>query len=119
VGNNFERLAVWKRSVDLAVRLYGHLKDCRDYSMKDQMTRAVISISSNIAEGSERGSSKEFAYFLRISKGSAAELRTQITIADRVKLLDSQVCQEMIAELIEISQMLQGLIIKTASLCER
>ena len=48
MGNNFERLAVWKRSVDLAVRLYGHLKDCRDYSMKDQMTRAVISISSNI-----------------------------------------------------------------------
>jgi hypothetical protein len=41
VGNNFERLAVWKRSVDLAVRLYGHLQDCRDYLMKDQMTRSA------------------------------------------------------------------------------
>ena len=115
MGNSFERLAVWKRSVDLAVRLYEHLKECRDYSMKDQMTRAVISISSNIAEGSESGSSKEFAYFLRVSKGSAAELRTQITIAERVQLLDSQVCQEMLAELVEISKMLQGLISRTPS----
>jgi four helix bundle protein len=113
--HNFEKLEVWKRSVDLAVRLYGLLKDCRDYSMKDQMTRAAVSISSNIAEGSERGSQKEFAYFLRIAKGSAAELRTQVIIADRVNLLDSRACQEMIAELIEISQMLQGLINKTAN----
>lgn len=74
---SFEDLEVWKRSCGLAVSVYALTKDWRDYAMKDQMQRCSVSIASNIAEGHERRG-KDFARFLRIAKGSAAELRTQI-----------------------------------------
>ncbi len=77
---SFEDLDVWKRSRKIAVGIYELLKDSRDYGLKDQMTRAVVSIASNISEGAERDSKAEFIRFLHIAKGSAAELRTQICI---------------------------------------
>jgi four helix bundle protein len=86
------------------------LKDCRDFGLKDQMTRSAISIPSNIAEGSERGSKPDLIRFLHIAKGSAAELRTQIYIAHRIGLLFDESKNELVAETKEISSMLQGLI---------
>lgn len=80
---SFEDLELWKRSCQLAVTIYELLKECRDFGLKDQMQRAAVSIASNIAEGSERGG-LDFDRFLRIALGSAAELRTQAYIADRV-----------------------------------
>ncbi len=74
------------------------------------MTRSAVSVSSNIAEGAERDSRIEFVRFLHIAKGSAAELRTQIYIAQRVGLFSSIDKEEFIMELKEISAMLQGLI---------
>jgi four helix bundle protein len=75
------------------------------------MSRAAISIASNIAEGAERGSSAEFVRFLHIAKGSAAELRTQIYIADKLGLiLPEGRTAELIAELKQISSMLHGLV---------
>ena len=79
--NVFEDLEVWKKSCRLTVSIYKSLQDCNDRCFKDQMTRAALSIPSNIAEGAERRSKKEFINFLSIAKGSAAELRTQIYIA--------------------------------------
>ncbi len=61
---SFEGLEVWKRACRLAVRVYGVLKDCRDYGFKDQMTRAAVSIASNIAEGAERDSMSEYRRFI-------------------------------------------------------
>ncbi len=79
---SFEELEVWKLGCRLAVvRIYEVLKECRDFGLKDQMTRAAVSISRNIAEGAERDSKQEFVRFLHIAKGSAAELRTQVYIA--------------------------------------
>jgi four helix bundle protein len=60
---SFEKLEIWQRACRLAVAVYKALKGCRDYAMKDQMTRAAISIASNIAEGAERGTPKEFIRF--------------------------------------------------------
>ena len=78
------------------------------------MQRSAISISSNIAEGAERDSDGDFIRFLRISKGSCGELRTQLYISERVqKALDLEPLansREMIKETREISAMLQGLI---------
>ncbi|HDH17022.1 MAG TPA: four helix bundle protein, partial [Gammaproteobacteria bacterium] len=51
---SFEKLVVWKKSSRLAVAVYREFKPCRDYGLKDQITRAAVSIPSNIAEGSER-----------------------------------------------------------------
>ncbi|MDX1518972.1 MAG: four helix bundle protein, partial [Gammaproteobacteria bacterium] len=75
-----DNLDVWKRSKSLAITTYKATSNCKDYGFKDQITRAAISISSNIAEGYERHSKKEFAYFLKVAKGSCAELRTQLII---------------------------------------
>jgi len=88
---SFEELDVWKRACRLAVRAYEILKDCRDYGLKDQMTRAAVSIASNIAEGAERNSKAEYIRFLHIAKGSAGELRTQVYIAQQIGIYpDSQ-----------------------------
>jgi four helix bundle protein len=107
---SFEDLAVWKRSARLAVKTYDVLGDCRDYGLKDQMTRAAVSIASNIAEGAERDSRSEFIRFLHIAKGSAAELRTQAYIAQRIGVLSASDASTLVAELKEISSMLHGLI---------
>ena len=85
---SFEDLDVWKRASRWAVRIYQELGNCRDYGLKDQMTRAAVSIASNIAEGAERSSTADFIRFLNIAKGSAAELRTQVYIAERIGILN-------------------------------
>ena len=74
------------------------------------MTKSAISIPSNIAEGAERNSKKEFIQFLHIAKGSAAELRTQIYIAEKTGILTAKITRPLIKETKEISSMLQGLI---------
>jgi four helix bundle protein len=103
-------LQVWKRSCRLYVDLIKILKGNKDFYLKNQMLDAVISIPSNIAEGSERGTKLEFKRFLRIAKGSAAELRTQMYIAQKVEVIDVDVSKKAIEEVKEISCMLQGLI---------
>jgi four helix bundle protein len=107
---SFEDLEVWQKACRLAVRIYEVLKDSRDYGLKDQMTRAAISIASNIAEGSERNSNAEFIRFLNIAKGSAAELRTQIYIACRISVITEELQKDMASELKSISSMIHGLI---------
>lgn len=106
----FEKLDVWKRSSRLCVELYKALGRCRDAGFKDQITRSALSVPSNIAEGYERDSGREFARFLRIAKGSCGELRTQLYIAAEVGILDKRFALSLVGEATEISRMLQGLI---------
>jgi four helix bundle protein len=107
---SFEDLEVWQRACRLAVKLYEVLKDCKDYSLKNQMTSAGVSIASNIAEGAERGSTAEYIRFLHIAKGSAAELRTQLYISNRIEILSNQLTKEFVEELKSISSMIHALI---------
>ena len=107
---SFEDLEVWKKGSRLAVDIYKLFSTCKDYGLKDQVTTAAISISSNIAEGSERNSKKEFIRFLNIAKGSAAELRTQLYIAKEIKVIATKDFTHLITELKEISAMLHGLV---------
>ena len=115
--NSFEDLEIWQNACKLSVRVYELLSDCRDYGLKDQMTRASVSIASNIAEGAERDSKLEFIRFLHIAKGSAAELRTQVYIACRIKIISEEVQKEFINELKSLSGMIHSLIkyLKTKS----
>ena len=106
---SFEDLDVWKRSSRLAVEIYRTLHKCRDLGLKDQMTRSAVSIPSNIAEGAERVSVREFSRFLYIARGSAAELRTQLYIADKIGIINSVVARNLISEVSEISAMIRGL----------
>jgi four helix bundle protein len=105
-----ENLDVWKRSCRLSVELYKLLSDCRDFGFRDQVTRSALSVPSNIAEGYERDSSKEFSRFLKIAKGSCGELRTQLYIGAETGFIEKAKTLQMIQEAAELSRMLQGLI---------
>jgi four helix bundle protein len=105
----FEDLAVWKRSARLSAELYKSLKDLKDFGFRDQITRAGLSIPSNIAEGYERESAKETANFLNYAKGSAGELRTQLYIGMDIGYIERDAGLAWIREAEEISRMLHGL----------
>ena len=106
----FEELEVWKRATRLSADLYKTLSGLKDFGFRDQITRAGLSIHSNIAEGHERGSNKELANFLNYAKGSAGELRTQIYIAMDIGYIDRETGERWLQEAEEISRMLHGLI---------
>ena len=89
----FEDLYIWQISRQLVNLIYDLTdnKTFRDFSLKDQIQRAAVSIISNIAEGFERGTKDEFLYFLYIAKGSCGEVRAQLYIAlDRKFISQSQ-----------------------------
>ena len=88
------------------------MKNCKDYGFKDQITRAALSIPSNIAEGFERGSDKEFVRFLNIARGSCGEIRTQISIFEEIGLIEKKDGNKLYEETKEISAMISSLIIK-------
>ena len=106
----FEQLEVWKRSSRLCVNVYKMLQRCPDKGFKDQITRAALSIPSNIAEGHERNSRGEYRRFLKIAKGSCGELRTQLYIGSEVGFLDRQRAAEYITESVHVIKMIQVLI---------
>ena len=108
--HSFEDLEVWKRGCRLAVDMSRRLTKSREYFVRDQMQRAALSIPSNIAEGSERDSRPDYIRFLRIAKGSAAELRTQCYIAAKLEILNKTEALHFTTECKEIASMLQGLI---------
>ncbi len=107
---SFEDLLVWKEGVRLCIDVYCLLKGSRDFGLKDQMQRSSVSVPSNIAEGFERNTNKEFIRFLYIAKGSCAELRTQLYIAIKVGEIDEQTGKKLIETAKSISSMLHGLI---------
>ena len=102
---SFEELEVWKKGCQLAVAVYESLREVREFALRDQMQRAAVSIPSNIAEGAERGG-KDFERFLRIARGSAAELRTQLYISKRLGLLPDDRYFHLISEVKGVSKML-------------
>lgn len=106
----FEDLLVWKEGMRLCVDVYGLLKDCRDYSFRDQIQRSSVSIPSNIAEGFERQTDKEFVQFLFIAEGSCAELRTQLYLAGELKFIEKHKRAAYVDKTKKISSMLQNLI---------
>jgi len=69
-----------------------------------------VSVASNIAEGQARYSKKEFQHFLRVARGSLAEIETQVQIARRLDYLDQEVCDQCVGEIEELGRILAGLI---------
>jgi four helix bundle protein len=107
--HNFEELEVWKRSSRLAVSILELIEPIKLYALRDQMARSCISVPSNIAEGAERDSNREFRRYLAISKGSVGELRTQLYIGLRAGVFDTEKATPLIHEAKEIGSMLEGL----------
>jgi four helix bundle protein len=108
---SYRDLTVWRRAKAFAVEIYRVTEGFprrEQYSLTDQIRRAVISILSNIAEGQIKRSGKVLANHLDIALGSAAELDTQLEIALDIGYLQPETYQPLVGELEEIIKMLHG-----------
>lgn len=109
----YEELIAWQKGMDLCTRLYqvtGSFPKQEQFGITSQMRRCAVSIPSNIAEGHNRSSSKEFKNFLYIAKGSGAELATQIEIAHRLKYISDATALLLLQETNEVLRILGGFI---------
>ncbi len=110
-----DKLEVWKISARLSADVYKSFSKLKDYGFKDQITRARLSIPSNIAEGMEKESIKDQIRFLDIAKGSAAEFATQTYIAMDIEYIDKEngkifieKSNQILAMLTKLQQNLKG-----------
>jgi four helix bundle protein len=106
----FEDLIVWQKSLKLAINIYKSLEKCKDYGLRDQMQQSSVSIASNIAEGFDRNSNKEFIHFLYIAKGSCSELRTQLYLAKEINLFNESEIISLIEDTKNVSALLHNYI---------
>ena len=104
----FEEMEVWRDAQELAVSVYRDFSKVKDYSFCDQIKRAVVSISNNVAEGSERTSSTEFSRFLDIAKGSAGEVRSMYRLAVQLGFVSKVVADQRCAQCASISKQIAG-----------
>ncbi len=109
--SQFEDLEVWKDSVKIAADLYkltetGKIKN--DWGMKDQLRRAVCSISNNIAEGFEYNNNPDFIRFLKYAKGSAGEVRNQLYVLEEAGFIESDQYKQFHSRLISLSKQIAG-----------
>jgi four helix bundle protein len=110
---NFRKLLVWQKAKDLAVIIYKLAKTqpiSRDFGLRDQIQRAAVSISANIAEGDELDTDKQSIRHFYIAKGSAAELQTLIIIAKEIDYIDLKTMEDLVNECRIISVMLLKII---------
>ena len=107
----FEDLEIWNEAIDLYVEVYSKCENSslkNDFSAKDQLKRATLSISNNIAEGFEYENNLQFMRFLRYSKGSAGEVRSMIHAFYRTKQIDEATHKKLIADVILISKSIKN-----------
>lgn len=108
---SFRDLDVWRKGVDLAVRVYEKtekLPRSEMFGLTSQVRRAAVSVPSNIAEGKAIGG-KSYARHLKIAMGSESELQTQIEIAKRLKFLTDDDANDLLKQASEVGRMLAGL----------
>ena len=113
VFKSFEQIEGWKYARELVREIYNLSRNtelARDYGLKDQIQRASVSIMSNIAEGYERGSSKEFIRFLNIARGSSAEVKSQLYVLLDLGYIDQPTFSKLYHKTSNISKALLGLI---------
>ena len=112
-ARNFREYSVWQEAVDFASMVYEVTRNMPWFEKKglcDQLQRAVVSISSNIAEGAARPTDADFAHFLDFSLGSAFEVETQLLIAKNVGYMDEESYNRLISKLSSIERQINGLI---------
>lgn len=110
---SFEEFDVYKKGIQLAKLVFKLLENKtfeREYGFKDQIKRAVISITNNIAEGSEYNNNKQLIRYLKISKGSCAEVRSMLIVSRELGFCSQVDIEESYKKSIEISQNLSNFI---------
>jgi four helix bundle protein len=109
-GKRFEDIIAWQKSQLLARNIYRLFRNCKDYSFRGQIYRAVISISNNIAEGYEKGTNKDYTKFLFIAKGSCGEVRSMIYLAKDLKYISEKNFYIIYEQSVEVSKIIYGII---------
>lgn len=112
-ARNFRDCKVWQDAVAFATDVYrvtGEMPWFEKKGICDQLQRAVVSISSNIAEGASRPTDVDFAHFLDMALGSASEVETQLTIANAIGYIEEEIYNELKNECLHIEHQLGGLI---------
>ncbi len=104
--DNFEDLEIWKTSRIIVRFVYSDFGDTKDYSFKDQIYRAAISVINNISEGFSRNGTREFIQFLKIAKGSAGELKSMYYIAQDLNYINEKL---RISRQTEIQGLINGI----------
>ena len=96
--HNYNNLQIWQQAMDLVEEIYKLTASFpieEKFGLVSQMTRAAVSIPSNIAEGAGRNSDKDFAHFISIAIGSLYELNTQIVLSERLGYINQSLSQEL------------------------
>lgn len=106
----FEDIIAWQKAKALTTGIYHIFKNNRDFSFKDQIQRASVSIMNNIAEGFERRTNKEFLYFLYVAKGSCGEVRSMLHLALELEYVSKKEFNSLHDLTVEISKMISGFI---------
>ena len=112
---DFRKYVIWQKAIELTDRIYSYTDQfpkSEIYSLSNQIQRAVVSIASNIAEGSSRTSDKDFAHFLEMSIGSAFEVESQLLIAKNLGYIDDTQYQDMVSKLSPNERQIHALINK-------
>ena len=112
-ARNFRNYKVWQDAVDYSIMIYKQTEKMPWFEKKglcDQIQRAAVSISSNIAEGSAKPSNAEFAHYLDTALGSAYEVETQLLIANKIGYIDNEKYNELNNGIIEIERQIAGFI---------
>ena len=107
----FEDIQAWQKARELNVKIYNITKNShffKDFSLRDQIRRASVSIMANIAEGFGRRSKKEFSNFLNMAHGSAAEVQCHLYVALDLSYINRDDFQELNDKVEEVSKMIQG-----------
>ncbi len=106
----FEDVIAWQKAQDFAVDVYRTFSAIKDYSFKDQICRAAVSISNNIAEGFDRNSNADFSRFLFISIASCSEVKSMLHLAERLKYISTEQKKDLFEKAEEVSRIIRGLI---------
>lgn len=112
-ARNFREYKVWQDAVQFATMVYEVTSKLPWFEKKglcDQLQRAVVSISSNIAEGAAKPSDTEFAHFLDIALGSSYEVETQLLISNKIGYIDQSIYTELNNLVVDLERQLFGLI---------
>jgi four helix bundle protein len=106
----FEDILGWQKGQDLAVLVYEHFSNNKDFDFRNQIRRASVSVSNNVAEGFDRGSNKDFTRFLYIARASASEVKSMYYLGKRLNLIDQTQFDLGINLSSEVNKILNGLI---------
>ena len=112
-ARNFRNYKVWQDAVEYATKVYKVTAEMPWFEKKglcDQLQRAAVSISSNIAEGAAKPSDVEFAHFLDTALGSAFEVETQLQIAKNVGYINEELYNNLLVDINDIERQINGLI---------